>query len=119
MRAVILLDERIDLVNQFIDAPERATTNRLLGDKAKPALNLIQPGRIRWCVVNVKTAALRQPGTNLGMFVRGVIVDNEVDVEIFRDTGVQAPQECEKLLMAVARLAFGEDSTRGDIECRE
>jgi hypothetical protein len=50
------------------------------------------------------------------MFVRRVVVHNQVHVELFRNTGVQLAQKREKLLMPVAGLALGEDRTGGDVE---
>ena len=47
---------------------------------AKPALHLIQPRRVCRRVVNV-------------MFVRRVIVHNQVHVKLFRKTGVQGTAE--------------------------
>src|SRR5262249_34979626 len=67
---------------------------------SKPALHLIQPRRVGWRVVNVIVGPLGQPGAHLTMFVRGIVVHNQVRVEWFWNTGVQAAQKREKLLMS-------------------
>ena len=114
-----MLHEGIYFFDQFIDASEGPAANRLLSDEAKPALHLIQPGRIGRGVVDVIAATPCQPGPNLGMLVRRVIVDDQMNIEMVRDTHVQASQEGEKLLMPMARLAFGKDGARCDIEGRK
>ena len=62
---------------------------------------------------------LCQPGAYLGMFVGSVVVDDEMNVEVGGDAGIQIAQEGKELLMAMARLAFGEDGASGDVEGRE
>jgi hypothetical protein len=67
----------------------------------------------------VVAGMVRQPGPHFGVLVRGIVIHDEVDLEFFWDSGVQPAQEREKLLVAVAGLAFGEDSAGGDIESRK
>jgi len=53
------------------------------------------------------------------VLVGGIVIDDKVNLESFRDGPVQPPQEGEELLVAVMGLAFGEDRTGGDIQsCR-
>ncbi len=111
-----MLHKRVDPFDQVLDANEGAAANGPLGDQAKPTLHLIQPGRVRRRIVNVIARPLCQPGAHLAMLVRGVIVHDEVNVELFRDTGVEATERGEKLLVSVAGLAFGEDRAGGDVK---
>jgi len=62
---------------------------------------------------------MRQPGPHFGMLVGGIVVHDEVNVEFFRNTGIQSAEEGEKLLVPVARLAFGEDCARSKVERRK
>ena len=41
--AVVMSHIGVDLRHQFPDVAERATANRVLGDKREPALNLVEP----------------------------------------------------------------------------
>jgi hypothetical protein len=50
------------------------------------------------------------------MLVRGVVVRDEVNVELFRYGCVQAAEEGEKLLVSVAGFAFREDGASCDVE---
>src|SRR5262245_50346070 len=53
------------------------------------------------------------------MFVGSVVVDHEVQVDIGRHGGIDALQEAQELLVAMARPALREDLSVGDVECRE
>ena len=60
-----------------------------------------------------------EPGTDFGMFVSGVVIDDEMDVEVARHTAIDLTQESEELLMTVARFTACDDFPGGDIESRE
>jgi len=76
-----MLHEGVDFLDEVLHACERATTNRALGDESEPAFYLVEPGRIGGNVVHVIARPLRQPGAHLGMFVGGVVIDDEVKIE--------------------------------------
>ena len=107
------------LLDQVLYAAKRATANGPLGDQAKPAFHLVQPRGVGGSVVDVVARSLRRPSWPLGVLVGGIVIDDKVNLESFRDGPVQPPQEGEELLVAVMGLAFGEDRTGGDIQsCR-
>ena len=54
-----------------------------------------------------------EPGSDLRVLVGGVVVGDEVNVEGFGDVGVDVAQEGEKLLVAMALLALGDDLSVG------
>ena len=60
---------------------------------------LIQEAQVR---VHVAPLAPRRPGLDLGVLVGGVVVDDEMDVEVRGHAGVDMPQEGEELLVPVA-----------------
>ena len=47
-----MLNEEIDFPDQFFDTTERTSADRTLRDESKPALDLIQPRRVRGSVVD-------------------------------------------------------------------
>jgi hypothetical protein len=55
--------------------------------------------------VEVPTRTTGKPGSDLGVLVGGVIVDDEMDVEFCWNIGLDVPQEGEELLMAMAGFA--------------
>jgi hypothetical protein len=52
--------------------------SRQRGDESEPALDLVEPGRVRGRVVDVKTGPLCQPSPHLGMLMGGVVVHDQV-----------------------------------------
>lgn len=66
--------------------------------------------------MNLISGPLRQPGAHLRMFVSGVIVHDQVNIQVSRDGVVQPTQECEELLMPVAGFALGENGPGGDVQ---
>jgi len=69
--------------------------------------------------VDVEAGTVCQPGAHLGMFVGGVVIDDEVNIELCGDAGIQITQEGKELLVSMARLAFGEDGAGGNVKSRE
>src|SRR5580698_10221994 len=53
------------------------------------------------------------------MLVRCVIIDNEMNVQLRRNTLVQAPEKREKLLMPMSRFTFREYRASRDIQRRK
>ena len=56
------------------------------------------------------------PEPHLGMFVGGVVVDDQMDIELCRDGFIDTLQEAEKFLMPVAWLALGQHHAGVDVE---
>ena len=69
--------------------------------------------------MDVVAGPLCKPGSHLCMLVRGVVVDDQVNVKCLWNARIQPSQESEKLLVPMAGLAFGEHGAGGDIEGSE
>ena len=113
-----MLDEGVDLVDQFLDVGEQAAADGPLPDEAEPAFDLGDLGRVSRSVVHVVPVAPGQPGLDLGVLVDGVVVDHEMNVETHRHALVDMPQE-EELLVPAAALALGKHLSSGDVEGSE
>src|SRR5450432_3041449 len=92
----------VDALDEFLDVAKGAAADGLLGDEAEPAFDLIEPRGISRSIVDVVAGMPGEPGANLGVFVGGVVVDDEMQVERGLNAFVKVSQEGEKLLMAVA-----------------
>ena len=68
----------LNLCHQVLHAPKRAPANGLLGDLPKPEFHLIEPGSIRRGIVHLVARALRQPGPDFRMFVRRIVIDDQM-----------------------------------------
>jgi hypothetical protein len=53
---------------------------------------------------------------NLGVLVGGIVIHDQMDVEVLGNGVFDALEKAEKLLMPVSRPALGEDGSGGDIE---
>jgi hypothetical protein len=114
--AVVVVDEFFDPSNEFADAAEAATANSLLCNETEPAFDLVEPGGICGCVVDLEARPLGEPGAHFAVLVGSVVVDDQVHIQMVRNGTVDAFQKRQKLLVAVAGLAIGEHDSRSDVE---
>ena len=110
--AVVVLDELVDAGDQIADAAEAAATDGPLGNQSEPAFHLIEPGRISGRVVDVVTGPCSQPDAYFGVFVGGIVVHDQMHVQLRWNCGIDALQKTEEFLMQ-PRLAES-DSAGGD-----
>ena len=115
---VVVSHEVIDLGHQFLDAAEGATPDGFLGDVPEETLHLIQPGTVGGNEMDVPARPQGEPGFHTRVLVGAVVVHDQMDVETLRHALLDAPQEGEELLMAVARLASGEHRAAEHVERR-
>ena len=94
----------VDFFDEVGGGIERAATDSALSDESEEAFDLVEPGGIGGREVNVPTRTAGEPGSDLGMLVSGVVVDDEMDVELGWHVGLDVTQEGEELLMAMAGL---------------
>ena len=111
-----MLGVAFDPSDQIRDAFEGTGPDGLLCDQAEPAFHLIEPRGIGGRVVDMIAGASRQPAAHIGMFMHGVVVADDMDVEVFRHLLVNVFEEGEELLVSMASLAFGKHLTTRDIE---
>ena len=104
---VVMGNEMVDFRDEFFDRAERAAADRLIGDCGKESLNEIEPGTVSRREMHMPTRSGRQPRLDLGMFVRGIVVHDHVDVQIGGNGLVNAAQERQKFLMPMTGFAFG------------
>ena len=50
------------------------------------------------------------------MFVRAVVIDDQMHMEPLRHAGIEVAQKAQELLMAMAGFALSDDPTIGDVE---
>jgi len=74
--------------DQFGYAPENATSQSIAGEVAKEALDHVQPGSVGGRKMEVKTRVFAQPFVHLGMFVGGVVIQNQMQLAIGRSLRV-------------------------------
>ena len=108
-----------DLANlrlELGDGGEGAAADRLLRDDVEPDLDLVEPGGVGGGEVEMIAWPGGQPALDAGVLVGGVVVNDEVDVEVRRHVGVDVFEEAQELLVAMARPSPGEDPAGGDVQ---
>lgn len=100
------------------NATEAATPNRLVRDQGEPPLDEIQPRRTRRCEVKSKARMRQQPLSDLRMFVRPVVVADQMNLA----SGIARCNRIEKrdeLDVRVSIEAATMDSSAGHFERSE
>ena len=87
--------------------------------QAEQAFDLVDPGGSGRGEVDVEPGVAGQPGVDLGGLVGGVVVADEVDVELGGDGLVDGDQELAELDRAVPAVQVGDHVAVGDVERRE
>ena len=79
----------------------------VFGQVAEESLDRVEPAAGGRREVEMKSRMPCGPGEHVGVFVCGVVVDDEMKLLVFRGLAVDQTQELESLLMAVAIHAGG------------
>ena len=80
-------DEVVDFFDQIGDGIEGAAPDSALGDQGEEAFDLIEPRGIGRREVHVPAGSAREPSSDFGMLVGGVVVNDEMDVKSGRHVG--------------------------------
>ena len=96
-----------------------AAADLLFGDGGEEALDLIDPGTGGRREVNMPSRPRAQPFSDRLGLVGGVIVHDQVDVEIGRDIAFDLAQEAQELASAMAGIAAPDDLAGGGVESGE
>src|SRR5271163_3373447 len=102
-----------------VAASSTASTDALSGDLGKEALDHVEPRARRGREVQVKARMLLEPAFDRGSLVGGVIVDDEMQVEIRLCPFVDGLEEAQELAMPVAGHAFADDGAVEHVESRK
>ena len=77
--SVRLVEESVDGGLEIDDRPEDAALEASFGEFGEEALDGIEPGRRGWRVVEDEARMALEPGADLRMLVRGIVVEDDVD----------------------------------------
>src|SRR2546428_546413 len=103
------LDVLVDSGDQIRDVLEGASTDALVGNLAEPALHHVQPRAGSGNEMQVEAGMAFQPRLDARMFVRPVVVDDQMQVQIEWCLDADQLQEADKFLMAMPRHAIAND----------
>ena len=94
-------------IEQLRHAAEAGPRQRLLAQVAEKAFHQVEPGRTGRGKMQVEARVTRQPGVDLGMFMGGVVVDDQVEFDPGGRFLLDLPQKVQPLAVGVAPLRCG------------
>ena len=98
---------------------ECSAANASARDHGEEVLDGIKPGARRRGEVEDPPGMIGQPLLDLGMLVRGVVVDNRVDNFSSRNGSLDGVEKFDEFLMRMLGHAASDDGAIEDIESRE
>ena len=104
---------------EFVDIGEDAAADALPGDFCKEPLDEIEPRTGRWREVQGEAFVPREPAFHGWCLVGGVIVEDQMQIEMIWGLAVDRFEERQEFACPVAGEAFTDDGARRDIECRK
>src|SRR5215204_7262773 len=93
-----------------------AASESLPGEFGEPSLNLIDPRCRCRREVDMIMGTTGEPRLDLGCFVGGIVVHDDMDLEPFGDASVDLLEEVQELGRPVSLVAFADDEARCDVE---
>ena len=109
----------VDGVNELGDAVDGQPFELPFVEFTEEAFHEIGPRGAGGDEVEVDAGIFGQPVPDFFVLVRGVIVEDDVDLEIGIDAAFDGLDELQELLMPVPGHAFMDDMACGDVEGRE
>lgn len=109
-------DEGVDFLDQVLNAGKRTPSDGAFGDDAEEDLHLVKPRGIGWGKVEVEAGMAGQPDFNLGVFMGGVVVHDDMEVEFRGRVRIDLAQKGDKLLMPVSWFATADDLAAGHVQ---
>lgn len=82
---------------EFGDTLEHAAPDAIACDQAEEAFDLIEPGRRSGGEMHVEARMFGQPGFDRRVFMGGIVVGDQVQVEALGGAAVDEPKEFEIL----------------------
>ena len=113
---VVLVKVVVDSLDQGLEAGKDFRANPLDGEVSKEAFHHVEPRGAGWGEVEHKARMFHQPGFHFGVFVGGVIVEDEVKRFIRRSARIQIFEEGEPFPMTVARRTAAHDGSVQGVE---
>jgi hypothetical protein len=113
---VPLIEELGDGELKVRDAAKGAASYGFGGEFAEPAFHQVEPTGTGGDKVRDKSGVAFQPGLNVGMLVGAVVVHHYMQSDLAGECCIQAPQEFQKLLMAVPGIALADDFALQDLQ---
>src|SRR6202163_3356084 len=108
---VVLADVAHELLVEVLGAGEDAARNHVALDAGEPVLNLVEPRRISWRVMDRYLLVLGQEHLDSIRLVAAHVVADDVDLAALRLAGYDVGEESDKLRARMARRSLTQNLT--------
>ena len=95
-------EELVDRPLEVGDADEGAAANAFAGELSEPSFHQVEPARAGRDEVRHEARMTFEPGLHLGMLVRAVVVEHQMEGGRGGELAIEAAQEAQELLVPVA-----------------
>src|SRR5207244_1864863 len=96
-----------------------AATHGFLRQFAKPPFHLIEPTRTGRNEMEDKAGVVLEPKLHLGVFVRAVIIQNQMQLQFLGKLLIQSAQKFQEFLVAMPRKALANDFSLQNLQRRK
>src|SRR5439155_27348697 len=114
-----LVADRQVLPNRGLEgagAAMRTALDLLLGQRGEPAFHQVEPRRTGGREVHMKSGMPSEPPPNLRGFMRAVVVQNQMDVEVGRHRVVNRVEKAQELSTAMSAMTFPNDAPGRNVQ---
>src|SRR5512139_718591 len=101
---------------QLSGAPIYPSSQLLFSDSGEPAFDQIDPGCSRRSKMQMVSRSLREPSANRGRFMRSVVVQNQMNVQINRNSHLYSVQKLSKFKGPMSPMTLPDDLSRFHVE---
>ena len=108
-----------DGILELGDAFEDAAADAFAGDLGEEPLDHVEPGRRGRREVQMEARMRFNPALHGGRLVSGVVVNDEMEIEVGRGPLVDQFEKAQELAMSMPRHAGADDSAVQHVQCRE
>ena len=109
----------LDVPDQFAHAGEAAFADDVLRQFTEEAFDKVQPRAACRGEMDVKPRPTRQPDFDLLVFVRAVVVDNEMNVDLLGGLAVDLLEKAQPFDVGVTRLGSADELAVQIVQRRE
>jgi hypothetical protein len=113
---IVDLNEFFDGSDEFRNASEHTSSNPLAGDFSEPAFDQVEPGGTGRGKVQVKARMFLEPPFDVRVFVRPIVVRDQMEIQSSGHLPVNLAQELEKLFVSMAGITGTNHRAVQDIE---
>ena len=113
---IALGDVRVNRRNQLRDTAKDSATNLFGRQVSKDAFHQVEPRTASGREMHVDARVARQPPLDRGMFVRGIVIGNQMQGLALGDLAINQTKECQPFLVTMAWQARGDDRALRDMQ---